>query len=105
MVTHSGFIIFITDISELNELKVVLRFEAEKLATGDYADDSTGRHIHTKLVIVPVRREDESLPLWTATKLWQLWGYRGPHTLFQWCDCKVFLMILCETLVTPHSTW
>ena len=67
----SGFIIFITDISEL---KVVLRcFEAEKLASSDHGDDSTGRHIHTKLVIVPVRREDESLPLWTLVKPDSTW--------------------------------
>ena len=35
---------------------------AEKLGTSHYGDDSTGCHIHAKLVIVPVRREDEALP-------------------------------------------
>lgn len=31
------------------------------LGTSHYGDDSTGCHIHAKLVIVPVRREDEAL--------------------------------------------
>jgi hypothetical protein len=54
---HSGFI---TGISFWT-----LRFKkklAEKLGTSHYGDDSTGCHIHAKLVIVPVRREDEALP-------------------------------------------
>ena len=35
---------------------------AKKLATSDYGDDATGCHIHAKLLLVPVPREDESLP-------------------------------------------
>ena len=44
------------------DFEILKKKLAEKLGTSDCGDDSTGCHIHAKLVIVPVRRENEALP-------------------------------------------